>query len=186
MGAAAGCGSHRHVDAAKAISGFDPGRRALDTSFARVDAAAESDPGGTRAAALSHLSSPGLPEHFAAVYAFGLTATASNRNELRLLLRSRHLTDRLLAAAALARLRDHAAIPPLIASLDSSAPVEYWAPALPAWRFARLVLLERTGQDFGLRGASTASTARAAAVRWRSWWQANSASFRFPQGVVAP
>jgi HEAT repeat protein len=186
MGAASACGSQKQVDAAKAIAGFDPARGALDTSFARVDAAAETDPSATRAAAISRLSSSRAPEHFAAVYALGLIASASDRAQLHSLLHSPNVTERLLAAAALARLHDTDAIPPLIAALHSPTQVQYWAPAIPAWRFARLVLLERTGLDFGLRRASTLRAGRAAAVRWGRWWSANAGSFRFPNAESAP
>lgn len=178
--AAVGCGSKGHVDPGKAITGFDPARTALDASFARVDAAAESDPGATHAAAASRLPSTRAPQHFAAVYAFTLTATPSDRRQLLSLLRSPHVTDRLLGATALARSHDTSAIPPLIAALDSTSDVQYWAPAVPAWRFARLVLLEQTGHDLGLRRATTATAARASAVKWRRWWRANGDSFRFP------
>ena len=183
----AGCGSHAAgVSAAQAISGFDPARGSITASFARLNEVVRTRPAETRAVALSQLRSKPPAERFAAVYAFALTATPADTVAVRSLLGSTSETDRLLAAATLARLRDTRGIPTLIAALRTRARLAYWGPPLPAWRFARLVLLERTGKDFGLRRATTPPSAAKVAATWTRWWARSRATFRFPTSESIP
>jgi HEAT repeat protein len=179
----AGCGSRAAAGPSpeRAIAGFDPGRAVIDSSFGALDYVVMRHPGETRAAALGHLGAKTAAVRYAAIYALALTAEKRDGDTLFSFLRSRNETVRILAAAALARLHDRRSLPTLIDSLRSSKEVAFWSPPLPAWRLARVVLLERTGLDLGLRQARSAKEAGAAARAWSRWWQRSGASYRFPR-----
>jgi hypothetical protein len=156
----------------------------IDASFGKLNYLVIHRAAATRTVALGHLRSTKPAEHYAALYAFTLTARKQDGGTLASFLTSGNRTDRILAAAALTRLHDRRGVRPLIDSLSSSREVSFWSPPLAAWSFARVVLLEATGLDLGLRRATSAREANAASIAWRRWWGRKGASFQFPLSEV--
>jgi hypothetical protein len=169
-------GSDGSRPAAKgAIDGFSTAR--LERSLTQLDGWALKDPGRLRAAALAQLDTADPGRRFAALYALTLTADRSSAEALRAALTRKSSTERLLAAAALVGLGDTSGLPSLIDGLSSSDTLAYWDPPESAWAFAKEVLLASTGQDLGLRQATTLAAATAAQPAWRQWWAAQGPAF---------
>jgi len=147
-----------------------------------VNAAAFGEPAALRAAALKHLSDRRAGVHFAAVYALALTADAkTGAMQLRALLTSHAVEDRLLSAGALATLGDPRGLPVLIAALGDRSKLPIWEPPRQAFEFALTALLRYTNQDFGLKAAATAARVAATRPAWQRWWHSRHASLRFDQ-----
>lgn len=162
--------------AERAIAAFDDSQAALAASIAAVTESALADPTAMRAAAMNALEGADPAERFAAVYGLTLSAStedAASLDALRELTGSDDVTERLLAAGALAALGERDGIATLIDALTSEAPLRNVDPPMQAWRYARANLLLMVGQDLGLRDASDLEAATAAADAWSSWWTEN-------------
>jgi HEAT repeat protein len=162
--------------AEQAIAAFDDSQAALAASIAAVTESALADPDAMRAASMEALGAAGPAERFAAVY--GLTLSAStddpaSLDALRELAGSDDVTERLLAAGALAALGERDGVATMIDSLTSEEQLRNVDPPMPAWRYARANLLLIVGHDLGLRDASDLDAATAAADAWSSWWAEN-------------
>lgn len=166
--------------AERAIVRFDSSPSGFDRSVYAVNVVAFDHPAMLRAAALKHLSDRKPGVRFASVYALALTADAkSGAVQLRALLHSRVVEDRLLAAGALASLGDTQALPVLIAALGNPSPFAFWNSPLQAFAFAQTELLRVTDKDFGLKQAGTAAQVGATKPAWKRWWRKSGASVRF-------
>jgi hypothetical protein len=140
--------------------------------------------GALRSAALKHLRDKRPDVHYASLYALALTADAGPAAAaLRRLLSSKQVDERMLAASALARTGDKAAIPVLIEGLSVRRQLAYRDPPEQAWELARHALLSYTTQDFGLHSAGTASAASRVQPAWRRWWKARAPSLRWKPGM---
>ena len=171
------------ADAASApeqlITGFAASPE-INKSFALINQAARSETVALRTAALAHLRDANPDVHYAALYALALTADADHgARELAVLLSSPLADDRLLAAGALAGLRDKRALPVLIAALDDPRILSYRDPPEPAFEFAKTELLWFTRQEFVLKGAATAEQIGATKPAWENWWRTAGASIHF-------
>ncbi len=178
-GSAAG-GKPPARSAERLITRFDSSAAGFDRSVYALNAAAFSEPAALRAAALRHLTDRNRGVHFAAVYALALTADAkSGAAELRELLGSRAVEDRLLSAGALASLGDARGLPVLIAALGDRSTFPFWDPPRQAFDFARTGLLRYTNENFGLKAATTPARVAATRPAWQRWWHRAGASVRF-------
>jgi hypothetical protein len=94
---------------------------------------------------------------------------------------STDVNERMLAAGSLIARGDTAAFPVLIDMLGSDETLAFHHPPQAAWRFARFVLVQYTGEDLGLLGPRTFSAADAAAVQpaWEDWWIQRGDSLRY-------
>jgi hypothetical protein len=177
-GATAGKRSPPSVE--RLITRFDASPAGFDRSVYRLNAAAFAKPATLRAAAIKHLAARNRGVHFAAVYALGLTAEAkSGAVQLRRLLSSGNVEDRLLSASALASLGDSRALPVLIASLGNRSTFRFWDPPRQAFDFSRTSLLRFTTRNFGLKAAATATQVAATRPKWQRWWRRARSSLRF-------
>jgi HEAT repeat protein len=173
----AACGGDEGGDPAAAIDGFDTSAEAGYGPRARLNIAIVAEPEATREAALERLESEDPDVRVAAVYALSITLTAEDANALVPLLESSDPGERVLAAAALLALEDDRALPVLIESLGEDVAIPFGSPPARVWEKARFALLQSTGQDFGLREATTASEAAATVPQWEAWWAEAEATF---------
>jgi len=185
-----GCGGQRHhaVGPVDAIATFSAEPAHVNASFAALDQLALRDPGGLRSAAYAKLSSKDPNVRYAAVYALSLTATkGASLNALVPIIRSRDVSERILAAETLVAQRDKRGVPVLIDALDSTAPFAHWAPPRRAWEEAQRALLRFVPEDLGLSRARTLSAASAAKRAWSRWWGRHGAGVRLkPIRIGAP
>jgi len=180
--ALSGCGGHgrRAIGPEQAVAGFSAAPTHVNASFAALDRLALRDPAGLRSAALAKLSSKDPNVRYAAVYALSLTATkGASLDALVPILRSRDVTERILAAETLTAQQDKRGVPVLIDELDSKVFFAHWAPPRRAWEEAQRALLRFVPADPGLRHAGKAA--------WRRWWARHGASVRLkPIRIGAP
>jgi HEAT repeat protein len=161
-----------------AIVGFDDGPSALARSLSAVNESALTDPDALREEALAGLDSGELSRRFACVLALTMTASTdepASIEALRTLSTSPDVTERLLAAGALAALGDKNGVDVLIDALASQELLRNLDPPFAAWRYSRANLLLFLDQDLGLADAHDAQAAAAAQLAWVSWWAAHSA-----------
>ncbi len=160
-----------------AIEGFDTSVQEEFGPRARLNLALVTDPDATRAAALDLLGSEDPDVRIAAVYALSVTARPEDASALEPVLESADPGERVLAAAGLLALEDARSVPVLIQALGEDAALPFGYPAARVWEKARFALLQSTGQDLGLREATTAAEAAATIPAWEAWWEDAEASF---------
>jgi hypothetical protein len=161
----AGCGGSSSSSSSGdgLIAGFRPSPQA----FFRLNAESTRHPADVRAAALAHLRDDDAASRWAAVYALGLTATHSaGAPELRRLLSSRSVDERILSAAALAGIGDRRGLQSLVGSLNDHRKLLYRDPPQSAAELADAELRALTGLDLS-------------SPAWRSWWRAHASRARF-------
>lgn len=166
-----------------AIETFDASDPAGVTSRARLNLAIVSDPGSTREAALELLASGDADVRIAAVYALSVTALPEDVEVLAPFLEEPDPGERVLAAAGMLALEYPRAVPVLIEALGDDVALPFRFPPAHVWEAARFALLQSTGQDLGLRDATTADEAAATIPAWEAWWADAEATF---QVVHAP
>jgi HEAT repeat protein len=130
------------------------------------------------------LKSPNADVRWAAIYALSLIVTktdAEGVSALKASLDSTDLDEQLAAAGGLVAVGEKAAVPVLIALLESSENTQYIV--TPAWRMARGLLLVHVAQDFGLREADDRPRAAAAKPAWQAWWVERGASLSWDPKV---
>ena len=142
-----------------------------DTFFYAMNRAAARDPASVRKAALARITDNDPKTRYAALYALALSADTGNVDTLAEFLTSSAADERLLAAAALAGLRDKRSLPALIAALDEKEPLTYREAGERASTFAQKQLLYFTDQDFGLKGARTPEEIASTKPEWQHWWE---------------
>jgi hypothetical protein len=103
------------------------------------------------------------------------TADPASIEALATLTTSPHVTERVLAAGALAALGHTDGVEVLIDALASAEVLRNVDPPFAAWRYSRANLLLFVDQDLGLVDAGDAAAAAAAQPAWREWWAANAA-----------
>lgn len=103
------------------------------------------------------------------------TADPASIEALRTLSTSPDVTERLLAAGALAALGDRTGVDVLIDALVSEELLRNVDPPFAAWRYSRANLLLLVDQDLGLAEAGDAEAAANAQPAWVDWWAANAA-----------
>jgi hypothetical protein len=172
-------GADDAVDASAPIEGFDTSPGAGFWPRARLNLAIVRDPAATHDAALDLLDSEERDVRVAAVYVVSVTAQPEDAEALAPFLASSDDVERVLAAAGMLALEDARAVPILIEALGVDAALPFGAPPALVWEMARFALLQTTGQDLGLRGATTAAEAAAAITAWESWWADAEPSFQF-------
>lgn len=158
------------VDAKDAVVGFDPSLNAR-TELALIHAAAEQDPEALRTIALDQLASNSSDVRWAALYALSVVVEPGDPEGAAALMQSLGSTDvdeRLAAASGLVAVGERAAVPVLIAILESTETTQYIV--MPCWRVARGLLLTHVNQDLGLRDADSGRTVAAAMPAWQTWW----------------
>jgi hypothetical protein len=165
------------VGPAAAIEGFDASPGAGFAPEARLDLAIVSEPGATRSAALELIGSDDPDVRIAAVYALSVTVQTADAEVLAPLLEAADPGERVLVAAAMLAVGDARAVPVLIDALAEDAALPFGSPPARVWEKARFALLQFTGQDLGLRDATTAAEAAATIPAWESWWVGAEASF---------
>lgn len=143
---------------------------------------ADERPADVRAAALDQLETAKGDVRYAALYALALTAEGADAfAALHEALISPNVDERMLAAGSLVARGDTAALPVLIEMLGSEEELAFRHPPQAAWRFARFVLVQYTGQDLGLLGPRTFSASDAAAAQpaWEDWWVQHGGSLQY-------
>jgi HEAT repeat protein len=164
--------------ASAAIAEFDDAPTALARSLGAINESALADPDALRAEALVGLGA-GEPNHrFASVLALTMTASTADPasiEALRTLSSSPDVTERLLAAGALAALGEKNGVDVLIDALVSEELLRNLDPPFAAWRYSRANLLLFIDQDLGLADARDAAATAAAQPAWMDWWAANAA-----------
>ncbi len=153
-----------------AIRGFDQAR--ASASIATITRIALADPDAVRETALAELGTTDPDRRFAAVYALTMTVSAADPGSLeavRGLLGSVDVTERLLAAGALASLGRREGIETLIAGLPSTEPMRNLDPPMDAGRYAlaNLRSLIDLGLEVPLEGVGPAEVAPAMEAWWR-------------------
>ena len=146
----------------------------LELSFQNLNQQILDNPGEMAAAAMQQLGADDQPIRFAALYALANTAESEEHlNALRDFLDSEIAGERLLSAEALLVRGEKAAIPILIAALDSEEDLIYALPVQQAWERARELLLLFTIEDFGLTAADSFALVAESQAAWEDWWQQN-------------
>ena len=154
-----------------AIAAFD--ETALARSISAVNESALIEPDALREEALAGLDASDASRRFASVLALTMTASTdepASIDALRTLLVSPDVTERLLAAGALAALGDRDGVDVLIDALASAELLRNVDPPFAAWRYSRANLLLVVEQDLGLVDARDATAAAAAQPAWADWW----------------
>lgn len=137
------------------------------------------DPDGLRKRALERLDDDS-PARVGAIFALTLTAEAGPAlDALADVAGSEDLTERLVAADALAARGESAGLAVLIGALDSDETLGFPDPPQPAWAFAQFALVAYTDQDLGLAAAADLDAAAATKPAWEQWLAENEASLRF-------
>lgn len=159
----------------QAITGFNGGAEDATHSFAAIHKHLRARPAELRRAALHHVSSDDASVHYAALYALAVTAEeGESMQALAAYLNSRQISERMLAAGSLLVRGDAAAIPVLIAALDSPEPLAYRESGEPAWLFAQNLLVRYTGERIGppLEQPQDFDPAAVAGAQadWQRWW----------------
>ena len=156
-----------------AIAEFDDAPLQLAPSLGAINESALADPDALRAAALVGLGA-GVPNRrFASVLALTMTASTADPasiEALRTLSNSPDVTERLLAAGALASVGDRDGVGVLIDALTSEELLRNVDPPFAAWRYSRANLLLFVDQDLGLVDAGDATAAATAQPAWADWW----------------
>lgn len=176
-----GCGGRDNGGAEEplaAIEGFDAAPEAGSWPRSRLNTAVLAEPDATRKAALGRLKSEDPDVRIAAAYALSITLKPEDADVLAPLLGSQIPGERVLAAAGMLAVGDGRAVPVLIETLGLEDRLPFGSPPLRVWEQARFSLLSFTGQDFGLRAATTAQEAAATAPEWESWWSTAEMSFK--------
>lgn len=159
-----------------AIAEFDDAE--LARSLGAINESALADPDALRAEALVGLSAAEPNRRFASVLALTMTASTADPpsvEALRTLSSSPDVTERLLAAGALAALGEKNGVDVLIDALVSEELLRNVDPPFAAWRYSRANLLLFIDQDLGLADARDAAATAAAQPAWMDWWAANAA-----------
>lgn len=165
------------VGPAAAIRGFDTSPEAGFAPEARLALAIISNPEATHDAALELVESEDPDVRIAAVYALSVTLQPEDAEALVPLLDATDPAERVLAAAGMLAIGDSRAVPVLIAALGEEAALPFGSPPARVWEKARFALLQSTGEDLGLREATTASESAATIPAWEAWWSDVEASF---------
>lgn len=173
----AACTKGGPVGPAAAIDEFDTSAKAGFGPRARLSLALVTDPEATRMAALERLKSEDPDVRIAAVYALSITLRPEDADALAPVLKASDPGERVLAAAGMLAVEDRRAVPVLIEALGEDAALPFGSPRARVWEKARFALLQFTGQDFGLREATTGSAAAATVPEWKAWWAQAEASF---------
>lgn len=158
------------VDVEDAVVGFDPSLNAR-TELGLIHAAAGQDHETLRKVALDQLASDNPDVRWAALYALSVVVQPGDPEGSSALMQSLGSSDvdeRLAAAGGLIAVGEKAALPVLIALLESTETTQYIV--MPSWRVARGLLLAHVKQDLGLRDADTGRKAAAAKPAWQNWW----------------
>jgi hypothetical protein len=158
-----------------AIEAF--GAQSGQAPFAGLSEAIVADPEGTHQAALDLIASGDPDVRIAALYALSVTARPEDAETFAPFLESADAGERVLAGAALVALGDRRSVPVLIDSLGEDDALPFGFPPVPVWREARYALLQSTGQELGLREATTADQAAAAIPAWEAWWTSAGPTF---------
>lgn len=164
------------TSARAAIEGFDISDSGFE-SRALLSLAIVTEPEETREAALDLLESDDPAVRIAALYALSVTARPEDADALASGLEFADPGERVLAAAGLLAAADPRAIPSLIQGLGEDSALPFGFPPPRVWESARFALLQSTGQDLGLRAATTAAEVAATIPAWEAWWAEAEASF---------
>jgi hypothetical protein len=159
-----------------AIAEFDDAE--LARSLGAIDESALADPDALRAEALVGLSEGEPNSRFACVLALTMTASTADPasvEALRTLSSSSDVTERLLAAGALAALGEKNGVDVLIDAMVSEESLRNFDPPFAAWRYSRANLLLLIDQDLGLADARDGAATAAAQPAWMDWWAAHAA-----------
>lgn len=173
----------RDADAEDAVAGFDPSLNAR-TELALIHVASERDPAALRTIALDQLTSNNPDVRWAALYALSVVVEPGDSEGASALMQSLGSTDvdeRLAAASGLVAVGEKAAVPVLIAILESSETTQYIV--MPSWRVARGLLLTHVNQDLGLRDADSGRTVAAAMPAWQTWWAEHGPSLAWDEAA---
>jgi hypothetical protein len=157
-----------------AIAEFDDAE--LARSLGAINESAFVDPVALRAEALVGLGAGEPDRRFASVLALTMTASTADPasiEALRTLSSSTDVTERLLAAGALAALGEKDGVDVLIDALVSDEPLRNVDPPFASWRYSRANLLLFVDQDLGLADARDAAATAAAQPAWMDWWAAH-------------
>ena len=168
--------SNASNSAIAAIAEFDDAE--LARSLGAINESALADPDTLRAEALVGLSAAEPNRRFASVLALTMTASTEyppSIEALRKLSTSPDVTERLLAAGALAALGEKNGVDVLIDALVSEELLRNVDPPFAAWRYSRANLLLFIDQDLGLADARDAAATAAAQPAWMAWWAAHAA-----------
>lgn len=158
------------------ITGFN----GESADFRAMHELAREQPGELRTAALDELGSRQSNVRYAAVYGLAMTAEGRSLERLRGLLESEDVSERVLAAEALVSRGEAAGLPVLIEALGSEEGLRFRDPPQRGWELARLLLVQYTGEDFGLIGNGFDGAKAAAALpAWEAWWKKRGAALRF-------
>jgi HEAT repeat protein len=161
----------------EAIEGFDVSEPANVGPRAALTISILTDPESTRTTA-KNLVVAGDPDvRLAAIYALSTTLTPADVDALLPILESADPQERVLAAGGLLTVGDARAVPVLIALLAEETLIALGFPPVPVWERARVALLNATGQQFGLREATTAEAAAATIPDWEAWWAGAAGDF---------
>lgn len=159
------------------ITGFSGGSDSVDEDFVAIEEAIESSPQDVRAAALAHVGDEDVNVRFAALYALARTAEeGESMDALVPFLSSEDISERIMAAEALLVRGEKAAIPVLIAALDSEDDLAFRDPPQQAWDAASFALIQFTEEDLGLVGVEDLAGSAAAKPAWEAWWEAHGES----------
>ncbi len=116
---------------------------------------------------------------WACATALGRIADPSALHGLHAALDDPHGAVRLAAAVSLLQLRDARGVPVLLEALHSEE-VMLGRPPRLAREYAHIALRHFTGKEFGFDSNAAPRVRRAAAQRWRSWWDAAGGQFSLP------
>ena len=155
------------------IAEFDEAPGALARSISAVNESALTEPDALREEALAGLDAVEASRRFASVLALTMTASTDDSasiEALRTLSASPDVTERLLAAGALASTGDKDGVDVLIDALTSVELLRNVDPPFAAWRYSRANLLLFVDQDLGLVDARDATAAATAQPAWADWW----------------
>ena len=163
------------IDIEDVVAGFAPSLNARE-EVGLINAAAQQDHEALRSVALDHLDSSEPSVRWAANYALSLVVREGDSEGIAALntaLKSPDLDERLAAASGLVVAGERTALPVLIELLASNEATGYVV--MPAWRWARGLLLIHTAEDFGLRAADDGADAAASRPAWQAWWSSKAA-----------
>lgn len=159
------------LSAEGAVTGFTADN--LNVSFARLDLLIlnpdRHEEAATAAAAHVNDSDPDVA--FAAIYLLGLTGDATNTGALSRALENEHLALRTVAAGTLIGWGAADAVPILINALDSRETIPHSEPITPIANLAIEALPHYTGEDFGLRTATSLEDLTVAKSEWEAWYE---------------
>ncbi len=157
------------TDPATAIAHFDGGDPSTFLELELLIAHPASHPASAQAA-VREISASDTDTRFAALYLLTNTGTPVYTPALMAALADPDNGLRAIAAGGLIGWGEKAAIPVLIESLTYEGSLPHSDPSAPIWILAQDALPFYTGEDFGLRTATTSAAALASVDAWRAWW----------------